>query len=217
MPDLTVIQSGKTLGDSEWQKFTLGLSNISVPELTTDIVMSNTELYAQPPCSVSKFKKDRSQVVTNDNSRINKEDKNRSGESEGDRHQEEQNVDSSHISKKPHKEGMVSLGPEEIALAPTQPVVNCAMSSFLGKEQLMDENESREDESHPEEELISQLSRRVTKRAYNSEGEPNGLELTARVRATKSLGARLDSTEKGGYCSGNNYAAPDSYNAKHKK
>ena len=52
------IQDGKTLGDSDWQKFTLGLSNVTVPDLTTDIVMSNTELYLQPTVSVSVLKED---------------------------------------------------------------------------------------------------------------------------------------------------------------
>lgn len=53
--DYTVVQDGRTLQDSEWQKFTLGLSNVTVPELTTDmIMMSNTELYAQPQASTSQ-------------------------------------------------------------------------------------------------------------------------------------------------------------------
>ncbi|XP_017581119.1 centromere protein T isoform X1 [Pygocentrus nattereri] len=56
--DYTVVQDGKTLGDSDWQKFTLGLSNVTMPDLTTDIVMSNTELYLQPTVSASVLKDD---------------------------------------------------------------------------------------------------------------------------------------------------------------
>ncbi|XP_049329641.1 neurofilament medium polypeptide isoform X2 [Astyanax mexicanus] len=52
----TVVQEGRTLGDSDWQKFTLGLSNVTVPDLTTDIVMCNTELYPQPPAATSPLK-----------------------------------------------------------------------------------------------------------------------------------------------------------------
>ncbi|XP_031425611.2 centromere protein T isoform X2 [Clupea harengus] len=35
-------------GDSSWQGFTLGLSDVTVPDLTTDIIMSNTALYPRP-------------------------------------------------------------------------------------------------------------------------------------------------------------------------
>ncbi|KAL7866912.1 hypothetical protein AOLI_G00147260 [Acnodon oligacanthus] len=56
--DHTVVQDEKTLGNSDWQKFTLGLSNVTVPDLTTDIAMSNTELYIQPTVSASVLKDD---------------------------------------------------------------------------------------------------------------------------------------------------------------
>ncbi|XP_062869090.1 uncharacterized protein cenpt isoform X3 [Trichomycterus rosablanca] len=227
--NITVLQDGKSLGDSEWHKFTLGLSNISVPELTTDIVMSNTELYAHPPGSVSELKEDMSRIAmmgAHENDRVYDVERKRDSKIVGDKYHDEQNVSLGNISKTqpepshqqedpkpafesdeeieriPSSQEEGSLSPEEIPLAPTQPMINCvpqrlekeAQKSVL-QEPEIDGMESREDESHPEEELVSQISRRVTRRAYNSEGEANMLRLTARGRATKSLGERLDPVE----------------------
>ncbi|XP_062869089.1 uncharacterized protein cenpt isoform X2 [Trichomycterus rosablanca] len=224
-----ILQDGKSLGDSEWHKFTLGLSNISVPELTTDIVMSNTELYAHPPGSVSELKEDMSRIAmmgAHENDRVYDVERKRDSKIVGDKYHDEQNVSLGNISKTqpepshqqedpkpafesdeeieriPSSQEEGSLSPEEIPLAPTQPMINCvpqrlekeAQKSVL-QEPEIDGMESREDESHPEEELVSQISRRVTRRAYNSEGEANMLRLTARGRATKSLGERLDPVE----------------------
>lgn len=63
LSDYTVVRDGRTLQDADWQKFTLGLSNVTVPELTTDVLMSNTELYAHPQASESKLRDADGQVT----------------------------------------------------------------------------------------------------------------------------------------------------------
>ncbi|XP_066503820.1 centromere protein T [Hoplias malabaricus] len=94
--DYTVVQGGKSLEDSEWQKFTLGLSNVTVPDLSTDIVMSNTELYPQPSVSVSERKEDEGsapKMDRHDTEEVNEMDENRDEEEVGSELQEVPLVD----------------------------------------------------------------------------------------------------------------------------
>ncbi|KAL6468500.1 hypothetical protein MHYP_G00220240 [Metynnis hypsauchen] len=94
--DYTVVPDGKTLGDSDWQKFTLGLSNVTVPDLTTDIVMSNTELYPQPNVSASVLKDDNDgppEVGRCEDEQAYETNRRDDEEKAGGEHQEDQVVD----------------------------------------------------------------------------------------------------------------------------
>ncbi|XP_028824739.1 centromere protein T-like isoform X1 [Denticeps clupeoides] len=43
-----MLPSAHTLGDSEWQKFSLSVSDATAPDITTDVIMCNTALYDLP-------------------------------------------------------------------------------------------------------------------------------------------------------------------------
>ncbi|XP_072515889.1 uncharacterized protein cenpt isoform X2 [Salminus brasiliensis] len=255
--DYSVVQEGKTFGDSDWQKFTLGLSNVTVPDLTTDIVMSNTELYPQPTVSVSElkapefnryeceeaFEADRKtdgdikgqhqeEVVVEDQ----QEEEGVGDYQEEEDHQEEEMVEyheSESLSKndksnpEPFKdmedpdfqlqeEGeevnvayssqekeAVLLSPDDIPFAPTQAMTEPVLQT-QGKEGQESEVQVELEEMGWKEsvkdlpivELPSQLSERITRRAYRSESGTVIPVMTARGRATKSLGAGLYPTEK---------------------
>ncbi|KAB5558757.1 hypothetical protein PHYPO_G00020930 [Pangasianodon hypophthalmus] len=144
--DYTVVQDGRTLQDSDWHKFTLGLSNVTVPDLTTDVVMSNTELYAQPRASVSELR-DADGGVTEAEMKRDDDDDDDDGDELQDVVQDEQNVCESNVSKPQpdpsehpeldsqsqdevemtspsHENEAVSLCPEDIPFAPTQAMMD---------------------------------------------------------------------------------------------
>lgn len=224
------MQDGRTLQDSSWHKFTLGLSNVMVPELTTEVMMSNTELYAQPQASVSELR-DADGGVTEPQTK-------RGDEGDGDRDdvreelqditQDQPNMCEGNVSK-PHPDPSedpeldsqhqeednevemmpasqenesVCLSPEDILLAPTQPMGDHvshpqeheASESAIWEAQ-MEEPSRIESESRQEEEP-SHVLQRVTRRAYHSEGGAIRSDVMARSRGTKSLGMRQDPTEK---------------------
>lgn len=146
--DYTVVQDGRTLQDSDLHKLTLGLSNTTVPELTTDMMMSNTELYAQPQASMSQLRGVEGGVTDAEMKRDDDDDDD--GRELQDVAQDQQTLSERNISK-PHadpsedpdsdSEGQkeegevetippsqesdaVSLNPEDIQLAPTQDMVD---------------------------------------------------------------------------------------------
>ncbi|XP_036442064.1 uncharacterized protein cenpt isoform X2 [Colossoma macropomum] len=114
--DYTVVQDGKTLGDSDWQKFTLGLSNVTVPDLTTDIVMSNTELYLQPTVSASVLKEDNDgppEVGRHEGEKAFETDRRRDDEEKvGGDYQEEQVVDDHQDKQNEHLSKICETEPE---------------------------------------------------------------------------------------------------------
>ncbi|KAF7703431.1 centromere protein T [Silurus meridionalis] len=218
--DYTVVQDGKTLQDSDLHKFTLGLSNITVPELTTDVMMSNTELYAQPQTSMFELG-----GVTEAEMKIDVDD---GGDELQDAVQDHQNLCESNATKHqpdtledqepisqsqeledeiipPSQENKtVTLSPEDIPFAPTQAMVEISCppqeseeSRSAIKEAQVEEIEQRESESlEEEEEEQSHLHQRITRRAYRSEGGAIRNGVVAKGRGTKSLGFGEEPTEE---------------------
>lgn len=219
------MQDGRTLQDSTWHKFTLGLSNVSVPELTTDVVMSNTELYAQPRASVSELRDADGRVTEAEMKKDDGHDNNDVGGELKDVVQDQQNVCESHVSKPqpdlsehpepdsqsqeeedevemmpPSQENeAVSSNPEDIPFALTQAVgdhVSQPRESESATQGARVEEMSRREGESLQEEEPSNLPQRVTRRAYHSEGGAIRNDVMARGRGTKSLGMGHDSTEK---------------------
>ncbi|MCJ8737289.1 hypothetical protein PDJAM_G00022330 [Pangasius djambal] len=221
--DYTVVQDGRTLQDSDWHKFTLGLSSVTVPELTTDVVLSNTELYAQPRASVSE-PRDADGGVTEAEMKIDDDD-----DELQDVVQDQQNMCESNVSKPqpdpsehpepdsqsqeevemmPPSHEDVSLSPEEIPFAPTQAMVDrVSQPREQEEEEEEEEHESAIQEAQVEEmdqresaslreEEPSHPPQRITRRAYHSEGGAFRNGVMARGRGTKSLGMGQDPTEK---------------------
>ncbi|XP_060796720.1 centromere protein T isoform X2 [Neoarius graeffei] len=223
--DYTVVQDGRTLQDSTWHKFTLGLSNVSVPELTTDVIMSNTELYAQPQASVSELRGADGRVTEAEMKRDDGLDVHDGGEELKDVIQDQQNVCESNVSKPqpdvsehlgpdsqskvgedkvelmpPSQENeAVSSCPEEIPFSPTQAVADHVSQSqereSAVQEAQVEELNQGEGESLQGEET-SLLRQRITRRAYHSEGGAIRNDVMVRGRGTKSLGMGHVSTEK---------------------
>lgn len=219
------MQDGRTLQDSTWHKFTLGLSNVSVPELTTDVIMSNTELYAQPQASVSELRDADGRVTEAEMKRDDGLDVHDGGEELKDVIQDQQNVCESNVSKPqpdvsehlgpdsqskvgedkvelmpPSQENeVVSSCPEEIPFSPTQAVADHVSQSqereSAVQEAQVEELNQGEGESLQGEEP-SLLLQRITRRAYHSEGGAIRNDVMVRGRGTKSLGMGHMSTEK---------------------
>ncbi|XP_060720602.1 centromere protein T [Tachysurus vachellii] len=222
--DYTVVQDGRTLQDSAWQKFTLGLSNVTVPELTTDMMMSNTELYAHPQTAESESRDTDGGVTKNEMKR----DDGGVGEELQESAQDQEKMRESNISKPqpdpsehpepdsqcqeeedevdmfpPSQEKeSTSLSPEDIPFAPTQAMGECVsqprvqeQEESLIPEAQLEEMYQREDESFQGEQS-SHLPQQITRRVYRSEGGALRPGVMARVRGTKSLGMDQDPTEK---------------------
>lgn len=207
-------------------KLTLGLSNTTVPELTTDMMMSNTELYAQPQASMSQLRDAEGGVTDAEMKRDDDDD----GRELQDVAQDQQTLSERNISK-PHadpsedpdsdsesqeeegevetippsqKSDAVSLNPEDIQLAPTQDMVDHVSQPQKQEEcesaiqdAQVEEMDQREGESLQEEdEKPSLLPQRITRRAYRSEGGAIASGVMERGRGTKSLGMNHDPSEK---------------------
>ncbi|KAM9460930.1 LOW QUALITY PROTEIN: uncharacterized protein cenpt [Clarias gariepinus] len=218
--DYTAVQDGGTLQDSDWQKFTLGLSNVTVPELTTHVMMSNTELYAHPQASelrdadgeVTEAEirdnhggdgEELQDVVQNElkvrESSVSKPNKDPSEALEPDSQSREEEDDVEMIPPSPGGHGM-SLSPEDIPFAPTQAMVEREPqeqeeSESAVQEAQVEKMDQGEGESIHGEEL-SHLPQRITRRAYHSEGGAIRDGVMARGRGAKSLGMDQDLTEK---------------------
>lgn len=218
------MQDGRTLQDSAWQKFTLGLSNVTVPELTTDMMMSNTELYAHPQAFESEPRDtdggDTKNEMKRDDggvgeelqdsaqdqekgceSNISKPQPDPSEHPEPDSQCQEEEDDVDIIPPSQEKES-TSLSPEDILFAPTQAMVECVsqprvqeQEESLIPEAQLEEMDKRKDESLKEEQP-SHLPQQITRRVYRSEGGALRPGAMARVRGTKSLGMDQDPTEK---------------------
>ncbi|KAI5613878.1 centromere protein T isoform X2 [Silurus asotus] len=215
--DYTVVQDGKTLQDSDLHKFTLGLSNITVPELTTEVMMSNTELYAQPQTSMFELggvTEAEMKIDVDDGGGDELQDHQNLCESNATKHQPDTLEDQEPISQSqeledeiipPSQENKtVTLSPEDIPFAPTQAMVEISCppqeseeSRSAIKEAQVEEIEQRESESlEEEEEEQSHLHQRITRRAYRSEGGAIRNGVVAKGRGTKSLGFGEEPTEE---------------------
>ncbi|TTL88680.1 Glucose-fructose oxidoreductase domain-containing protein 2 [Bagarius yarrelli] len=199
--DYTVMQDGRTLQDSAWQKFTLGLSNVTVPELTTDMILSNTELYAHPQASESELGDAEGRATENQSKRDD-----RQNVCEGDSSKPQPEPVSSSQDEEdeedmiPPSQGEESLSLEEIPFAPTQAMVESTAQeerkekSVIPEDQV-EEMDQRECQSLREEEQ-SHFPERIARREYRSEGGAIRHGVMAGSRGTKSLGTRQDPTEK---------------------
>ncbi|XP_065099963.1 uncharacterized protein cenpt [Paramisgurnus dabryanus] len=196
--DHSQFQDGKTLEDSSWQKFTLGLNDV-------------TELYAQPSGSTVELKKDDTAVQDAEPERDAE-----SNDLETEEYQENklsyvdeihdvpesiiqeyqdhevesalQDEDEMLPSSQEEAAGDVSLSPEdEIMLAPTQ-----AMTESTPEFQ---DAETHEPETEEDMDTSPGLERK-TRRAHRSEGGGGVLRIPAGQRVTKSFGAGLNPREK---------------------
>ncbi|KAI4872979.1 hypothetical protein NFI96_023667 [Prochilodus magdalenae] len=239
--DYTVVQDGKTFGDSDWQRFTLGLSNVTVPDLSTDIVMSNTELYPHPAVSASALKENSDRLLemdSYDGEKAYKFDKGRDSVEECDKQEEEvvndqdkkiedlrkicetepklfQDMEDAEIGTQiqeekeelammpsPQENETVSLSPEELPFAPTQPMTEPAPQIQDNEGQDFDMQEAEVEkietkESEEENVPVLDLSKQIIRRTYRSEGKTVMPAVTVRTRSTKSLGAGLYSADRG--------------------
>ncbi|KAF4082774.1 hypothetical protein AMELA_G00131440 [Ameiurus melas] len=224
--DYTVVQDGRTLQDSDLHKLTLGLSNTTVPELTTDTMMSNTELYAQPQTSVSELRDAEGGVTDAEMKRGDDDDDGREIQDVAQDQQtlSERNISKAHPdpsedpeadSESQEEEGevetipqsqesdAVSLNPEDIQLAPMEDVVDHVsqpqeqeQSESAIQDAQVEEMDQREGESLQEEDEPSHPPERIVRRAYRSEGRAITNGAMERGRGTKSLGMNPDPTEK---------------------
>ncbi|KAG7327132.1 hypothetical protein KOW79_008738 [Hemibagrus wyckioides] len=207
--DYTVVQDGRTLQDSAWQKFTLGLSNVTVPEITTDMMMSNTELYAHPQSSESELRDADGGVLEGEmkrddgdgdvreelqdqekvcDSNISKPQPDPSEHLEPDSLSQEEEDEVEMISPSQEKDA-TSLSPEDIPFAPTQAIVECVSQPQEQEESLIPEAQLEEMDQRDGES-------RAYRRAYRSEGGAIRRGVMAGARGTKSLGMAQDPTEK---------------------
>lgn len=207
--DHSDVQDGKTLADSSWQKFTLGLNDV-------------TELYVQPAGSTVLQKKDDTAVPDAEMERDaegegapetkeeeNQENKqnyvdeiqdvldpesviqeNKDCDVEMESQEEEEMVPSSQ-----EAEHDLSLSPEDDMLAPTQ-----AMTESPPESQEVEGHDLETEEDIEEENVqnadTSQDLERITRRAHRSEGGGAVLAIPSGQRVTKSLGAGLNPREK---------------------
>nr|XP_055036927.1 centromere protein T isoform X1 [Misgurnus anguillicaudatus] len=195
--DHSQFQDGKTLEDSSWQKFTLGLNDV-------------TELYVQPAGSTVQLNKDDMAVQDEEPERNTESNdleteeyqenrlsyvdeihdvpesiiqENKDHEVESALQDEEEMLPSSQ-----EEAGDVSLSPEdEIMLAPTQ-----AMTESPPKFQ---DAETHEPETEEDMDTSPGLEQK-TRRAHRSEGGGGILKIPAGQRVTKSFGAGLNPREK---------------------
>ncbi|XP_073727590.1 uncharacterized protein cenpt isoform X2 [Misgurnus anguillicaudatus] len=195
--DHSQFQDGKTLEDSSWQKFTLGLNDV-------------TELYIQPAGSTVQLNKD-DMAVQDEEPERNAE----SNDLETEEYQENRlsYVDEIHdvpesiiqenkdhevesalqdeeemLPSSQEEAGDVSLSPEdEIMLAPTQ-----AMTESPPKFQDAETHEPETEEDMDTSPILEQK----TRRAHRSEGGGGILRIPAGQRVTKSFGAGLNPREK---------------------
>lgn len=201
------MQDGRTLQDSAWQKFTLGLSNVTVPEITTDM-MSSTELYAHPQSSESELRDADGRVLEGEmkrdndgdvgeelqdqekvcDSNISKPQPDPSEHLETDSLSQEEEDEVEMISPAQEKEA-TSLSPEDVPLAPTQAMVECVSQPQEQEESLIPEAQLEEMDQRDGES-------RAYRRAYGSEGGAIRKGVMAGARGTKSLGMAQDPTEK---------------------
>lgn len=218
------MQDGITLQDADWQKFTLGLSNITVPELTTDVLMSNTELYAHPQASESKLRDadgrlTECDMTANDDGdndlnlgeelrdvgrdQVNlsedlKPQPDPAEDSEPDSQRSQEEEDEVEMIPPSQESRGVSLSAEDIPLAPTQAMVDRTTQSQeqdVIQEAKVEKMDWREGERLQEEEPFH-VPQQITHRAYHSEGGAISSDAMARGRATRSLGVGPDPTEK---------------------
>ncbi|XP_030620995.1 centromere protein T [Chanos chanos] len=81
--DHTIVRAEPTLGDSQ---FTLGLNDVTVPDLTTNIFMSNTALYDQPVSITTQQGTGEKELTPAVNEGEDKEKKEDEGQTERDHH-----------------------------------------------------------------------------------------------------------------------------------
>ncbi|XP_016127936.1 centromere protein T-like [Sinocyclocheilus grahami] len=202
----SVFQDGKTLEDSSWQKFTLGLSDV-------------TELYVQskkddtmgPSAEYEREHEPERASDIPDSESLIQEEKDHEMESQD----EEEVVPSS-------QDDVYVSAEDDIVLAPTQAMTESLPESHDAElqdrefkvedenaEEVEDESaEEVEDESAEEvedEEVVeaehenidtSQYLERITRRAHRSEGGGAVLGIPGTTRVTKSFGAGLNPREK---------------------
>ncbi|XP_051532807.1 uncharacterized protein cenpt [Myxocyprinus asiaticus] len=200
----SVFQDGKSLEDSSWQKFTLGLNDV-------------TELYVQPAGSTAQLKRHDTLVPSAELERehdlerngeenletqdgdipevpelLNKEDKEHDMESASQDVEQEEMVPSSQEAG----DGMSLSSVNEIVLAPTQ-----AMTESLPESQDVEIPETQTEEDVEEENVPGDIDastnqERITRRAHRSEGGGVVLGVPPGSRVTKSLGTGLNPREK---------------------
>lgn len=208
--DHSEVQDGKTLEDSSWRKFTLGLNDV-------------TELYVQPAGSTVLQKKDDTTVPDAEIDENEDENALETVEEENQENNEnyvdeiqdvldpesvvQENKDCDVELASQEEEEMVpssqeaehdaSLSPEDdIMLAPTQ-----AMTESPSESQDVEEHDLETEKDIEEENVqdadTSQGLERITRRAHRSEGGGAVLAVPPGQRVTKSLGAGLNPREKG--------------------
>lgn len=214
LSDYTVVQDGRTLQDSDWHAgFTLGLSNVTVPEISTDVMMSNTELYAHPQASVSELRdadggpteaettrgdggdgdvgeqlqdsvQDPPIVCEGDLSKPQPDPSQASGQDSPS--QEEEGEDEVEMIPPSQEREDVSLNPEDIAFAPTQ-----AMVDHVSQPQEQEEHEPATQEAQVEEMDLTEVSRQ--------EEEPSRVlqRITRRAHHSEGGAIRKDTVARG--------------------
>ncbi|XP_056587339.1 centromere protein T [Triplophysa dalaica] len=211
-PDHSEVQDGKTLEDSSWQKFTLGLNDV-------------TELYEQPAGSNVLQKKDETVVPDAEMERdVENEEESALETVEEESQENKQNYvdeiqdvfDSESVIQENHDcdvefvsreeeivtssreaEYCVSVSPEDdIMLAPTQAMIESAPEPHDVEEHDLETEEDIGEENVQEDADTSQDLERITRRAHRSEGGGAVLAFPPGQRVTKSLGAGLNPREK---------------------
>lgn len=211
--DHSEVQDGKTLEDSSWQKFTLGLNDV-------------TELYEQPAGSNVLQKKDETVVpdaemerdVENEEASALETVEEESQENKQNYVDEIQDVLDSEsviqenndcdvefvsreeeiVTSSHEAEHCVSVNPEDdIMLAPTQAMIESAPEPQDVEEHDLETEEDIGEENVQEDADTSQDLERITRRAHRSEGGGAVLAFPPGQRVTKSLGVGLNPREKG--------------------